>query len=293
MFVQQSGWALPHSRTLFPHSLRSVSTYSSAANSYLAFCKLHHLPVDPTPETLSYYITFQSAHINPKSVESYLSSICSCLEPFFLDIRPNRATALIKRTLKDACRHHSQPTVQKSPLTTTHLCTIANTLHNLHDHDDMLFLCMINTGFTGLLQLSEMTVSNTLHLRDSHKVVSRSSLSWVDNVYEFLLPAHKADTTFKGNRAHIACIINAPNPQSFHEVFHHVMQLHVPPPPTAVASQQRHCADVLLVSSSPECLLPSQYHRAVNTCRWCHCPRRGQRSWQAHSRGRALVLGCV
>ena len=43
-------------------------TYSSAANSYLAFCKLHQLPVDPTPETLSYYITFQSSHINPKSV---------------------------------------------------------------------------------------------------------------------------------------------------------------------------------------------------------------------------------
>ena len=83
----------------------------------------------------------------------------------------------------------------------------------------MLFLCMINTGFTGLLQLSEMTVSNTLHLRDSHKVVSRSSLSWVDNVYEFLLPAHKVDTTFKGNRAHIACIINAPNPQSFMKCF--------------------------------------------------------------------------
>ena len=103
-------------------------TYSSATNSYLAFCKLHHLPVDPTPETLSYYVTFQSAHINPKSVESYLSSICSCLEPFFPDIRPNRATALVKRTLKGARRRHGQPTVRKAPLTTTHLCTIADTL---------------------------------------------------------------------------------------------------------------------------------------------------------------------
>ena len=77
-------------------------TYSSPANSYLAFCKLHHLPVDPTPKTLSYYVTFQSAHINPKSVKSYLSRICSCLEPFFPDIHPNRASALVKRTLKGA-----------------------------------------------------------------------------------------------------------------------------------------------------------------------------------------------
>ena len=194
-------------------------TYSSAANSYLAFCKLHHLPVDPTPETLSYYVTFQSAHINPKSVESYLSGICSCLEPFFPDIRPNRATALVKRTLKGARRRHGQPTVRKSPLTTTHLCSIANALRDSQDHDDMLFLCMINTGFAGLLRLGEMTVSDSSHRRDSRKIVSRSSLSWVDNEYEFLLPAHKADTTFEGNRVHIAQIINAPDPQPFMKRF--------------------------------------------------------------------------
>ena len=105
-------------------------TYSSAANSYLVFCKLHHLPVDPTPETLSYYITFQSAHINPKSVGSYLSGICSCLEPFFPDICPNHATALVKHTLKGARQRHGQLTVQKSPLTTTHLCTIADALRD-------------------------------------------------------------------------------------------------------------------------------------------------------------------
>ena len=188
-------------------------TYSSAANSYLTFCKLHQLPVDPTPETLSYYITFQSTHINPKSVESYLSGICSCLEPFFPDIRANRATALIKRTLKGACRRHGRPTIRKSPLTTTHLCTIANALHELREHDDMLFLAMINTGFAGLLRLGEMTISDSLHRRDCRKVISRSSLSWVGNEYEFLLPAHKADTTFEGNRVHIARIINAPDLQ--------------------------------------------------------------------------------
>jgi hypothetical protein len=190
----------------------TAHTYSSAANSYLTFCKLHQLPVDPSPETLSYYITFQSTHINPKSVESYLSGICSCLEPFFPDIRSNRATALVKRTLKGALRRHGRPTIRKSPLTTTHLCTIADSLHESRDHDDMLFHCMINTGFTGLLRLGEMAVSDNPCLRDSRKVVSRSSLSWVENEYEFLLPAHKADTTFEGNRVHIARIINAPDP---------------------------------------------------------------------------------
>ena len=35
----------------------------------------------------------------------------------------------------------------------------------------------------------------------------------MDAEYEFLLPAHKANTTFEGNRVHIARIINAPDPQ--------------------------------------------------------------------------------
>src|SRR5271168_840572 len=49
----------------------------------LTFCDLHHLPVDPTPDTLSFYIVFLSSHINPKSVNSYLSGISQQLEPFF------------------------------------------------------------------------------------------------------------------------------------------------------------------------------------------------------------------
>ena len=187
-------------------------TYSSATNSYLAFCKHHQLPVDPTPETLSYYITFQSSHINPKSVESYLSGICSCLEPFSPYIHANRATALVKRMLKGARRRHGRPMTRKAPLTTSHLCVIADSLHDSRVHDDMLFLAMINTGFAGLLRLGEMTTSDSLHRRDSRKVIARSSLSWVGDEYEFLLPAHKADTTFEGNRVHIARIINAPDP---------------------------------------------------------------------------------
>ena len=191
----------------------TAHTYSSAANSYLTFCKLHALPIDPTPETLSYYVTFQSAHINPKSVESYLSGICNNLEPFFPDIRSHRASALVKRTLKGARRRHGRATVRKAPLTTSQLCSIADALHQSRDHDDMLFLSMVNTGFAGLLRLGEMAVSDSPKLRDSRKTILRTSLTWVDNEYEFLLPAHKADTTFEGNRVHIARIINAPDPQ--------------------------------------------------------------------------------
>src|ERR1700683_4881065 len=106
----------------------TVNAYTSATNSYLTFCKLHNLPITPTPETLSYYITFQSSHINPKSVESYLSGICSNLELFFLEIHSNWDSALVKRTLQGALCHHGQPTKHKSPLTTNHLQSITTAL---------------------------------------------------------------------------------------------------------------------------------------------------------------------
>ena len=122
------------------------------------------MPIDPTPETLSYYITFQSTYINPKSVESYLSGISNNLKPFFPEIRTNRASVLIKRTLKGALHRHGCPTNHKSPLTTTQLQSVTTDLINSSDHDDMLFLSMINTSFPGLLRLGEMAVSDNPHL---------------------------------------------------------------------------------------------------------------------------------
>ena len=206
----------------------TANTYTSATNSYLTFCRLHNMPIDPTPETLSYYITFQSSHINPKSVESYLSGICNNLEPFFPEIRANRASALVKRTLRGAIRRHGCPTKRKSPLTTAQLQSVATDLANSHDHDDLLFLSMLNTGFPGFLRLGEMTVSDNPRLRDFRKVVLCSSLKWVGADFEFLLPAHKTDTMFKGNRVHISRIIGAPDPKPFMAKYIHSRDLLFP-----------------------------------------------------------------
>ena len=43
----------------------TLSNYSSALNSYLNFVKLHNLPVDPTPDTLSLFTVYMCHHINP------------------------------------------------------------------------------------------------------------------------------------------------------------------------------------------------------------------------------------
>jgi hypothetical protein len=61
--------------------------------------------------------------------------------------------------------------------------------------------------------LGEMAVNDNPSLRHFRKIVLCSSLTWVESDFEFLLPAHKTDTTFEGNQIHIAHIIGSPDPK--------------------------------------------------------------------------------
>ena len=190
----------------------TATTYSSALNSYLTFCKMHKLPVEPTPQTLSYYTTFQSFHINPRSVDSYLSGICNQLEPFFPDVRKNRASSLVTRMLAGAKRFRGTATIRKSPLTVANLHFVSHDLAPSTDHDDLLFDAQLNTGFTALLRLGELTWPNKIALRDYRKVTLRSSLERHTQQYSFWLPTHKADTVFEGNKIVVHKIRGAPDP---------------------------------------------------------------------------------
>jgi hypothetical protein len=67
-------------------------------------------------------------------------------------------------------------------------------------HDDLLFLAMLMTGFYGLLRLGEMTFPDDASLRNWRKVTRRNSVKVATIHYEFLLPGHKADRFFEGNK---------------------------------------------------------------------------------------------
>ena len=95
-------------RMAIDHS--TSNTYLSALNSHLTFCKMHTIPVDPTPETLSYYIAFQSSFINPRSVDSYLSGICNQLETFYPEIWKNCSSTIVSCTLAGAKQQFRVPT---------------------------------------------------------------------------------------------------------------------------------------------------------------------------------------
>jgi hypothetical protein len=126
------------------------SVYSSALNSYLTFCELHHLDPDPTVNTLSLYITFMSHHIEPRSVRSYLAGIVSELEPSYLSVRPNRYSPLVVHTLMGSMHRFSGPVRQKSPLNRDDLKHVYEHLPRPLSHDNLLFLTILFCGWASL-----------------------------------------------------------------------------------------------------------------------------------------------
>ena len=178
----------------------TLKSYSSALNSYLSFVRLHNMPVDPTPDTLSFYTVYMCHHIIPDSVSSYLSGLCQQLEPYFPDIRSSRLSPLVERTLKGCRRLGGVATKRKRALTFGDLFLVFHTLGNSTLHDDLLFLAMLLTGFFALMRLGELSFPNDKQLRNWRKVTKRSTVIVTDDQYEFHLPSHKADPFFEGNR---------------------------------------------------------------------------------------------
>ena len=184
----------------------SHATYSSALNSYLSFCEMHNFPIDPTPDTLSFFVVYMSAHIEPRSVGNYLSGICHELEAFFPNVRSNRRHMLVSRTLQGCKRLHSKPTTRKLPLPASIFTFIDQTMPTPATHDQLLFVAMIKTGFRGLMRLGELTAPDNSRLYNPAKFTLRSSVEWLAVGFALSLPAggHKTDKSFEGARIIIA-----------------------------------------------------------------------------------------
>ena len=177
----------------------SFGTYTSALNSYLTFCNLHRLPVDPTPDTLSFYVVFLSTHIKPDSVNSYLSGICRQLEPFFPEVRQNRKSLLVSRTLTGCMRRFGTPVKRKVPLSHADLLYVLDSMVSRPSHDQLLFGALILTGFNALMRLGELVFPDKKDLRSYRKIALRHSVVIHPDRYSFFLPSHKGDRFFEGN----------------------------------------------------------------------------------------------
>jgi hypothetical protein len=178
----------------------SATSYSSAVNSYFNFCTTHSLPVEPTPDTLSFFAVYMAHHIKPKSVLSYLSGICNQLEPFFPDVRSHRRHWLVTKTLAGCRKMLPSSTSRKRPITRSELAAVVRKYAASTSFDDILFLAILLTGFHGLLRLGELTWPDNKKLCDYRKVVMRSSVQVNSKSFQFTLPGHKADRLFEGSQ---------------------------------------------------------------------------------------------
>lgn len=173
--------------------------YSSHVHSYLAFCKLHNLPIEPTADTLSFFVVYMSHHIKPTSVDSYLSGICNQLEHLYPDIRVVRKSHLVSRTLAGCKRMLNSPTKRKLPLQVEHIDTLFALFPPI-SHDNLLFRSLLLAGVLALHRLGELTWSDDTNLRSWRKVIRRSSAVLTDTSFGYTLPASKADHVFEGDQ---------------------------------------------------------------------------------------------
>ena len=88
-------------------------------------------------------------------------------------------------------------TVRKRALTLEDLQLVVNHYRDTSIHDDLLFLSMLLTGFFGLLRLGELVFPDEASLQNWKKVTRRNTVHIQDDLYEFLLPGHKADRFFR------------------------------------------------------------------------------------------------
>ena len=193
---------LVHERAVALGNVIDKSTllnYSSALNSYLNFVRLHDFPVEPTPETLLFYTVYMSHHVNPRSVNTYLSGISQQLETYFPTVKEARNSLLVCRTYQGCMRMRGRATICKRALTVDDLRLVIDHYRSSTLHDDLLFVAMLLTGFFGLLRLGELTFPNDPSLQNWKKVTRRGTVGLQDT-YEFTLPGHKADRFFEGNR---------------------------------------------------------------------------------------------
>lgn len=166
--VRERAYALSNSLDLLTRR-----SYSSALNSWIAFINMHDFPIEPTQDTLSFFIVYMSHHIEPRSVESYLSGLVQQLEPDLLVIRDIRTSKFISKVLKGCMKLKSKPIQRKEALSIQDLRFLHERFAHTQTHDNYLFPALLFMGFYGLLRLGDMTFPDDPKIREWRKITRK------------------------------------------------------------------------------------------------------------------------
>jgi hypothetical protein len=173
----------------------TIGGYSTGARDYIRFCKIHHLPLDPTPQTLSRYIAFTSLSI--ASGPKYLTRARHFLHDLYPGFDDNRASPLVQATIRGSKKVRADPVRRKQPLRVQHLAAFLDAAHHSHSYDDLLFATIMSCCFYGCHRSGEL-VLKTKKAVDWRKIVKRSSLRFSPGYVGYHLPYHKTDPFFRG-----------------------------------------------------------------------------------------------
>lgn len=142
-----------------------------------------------------------SHHIKPSSVDSYLSGISNQLEHAFPQVRTNRKSPLVSRTLAGCKRLYGSSPSQKLPLGEEHLLACLDAFPPT-SHDNLLFRAILLAGFLGLHRLGELVWPDSTKQCSWRKIIQRASVvTWPESQrVAYLLPTSKTDHIFEGSQ---------------------------------------------------------------------------------------------
>src|SRR5260221_10145468 len=195
----QSQWAIYLSNCL---DTSTKTTYQSGMNSYITFCNTHNLDLDPSPDTLSFFISFMARQIGPSgkpisihTILSYLSGIAHHLEPFYPSVRSIRKHPLVVKTLQGVEKTDGHSITHKLLIEDKHLHLLVTKLGSSNDFDDCLFLAICFTAYHGLMRLGELVIPDNPKMLNFCKLSLCCTVEFVQNnsicAFKFNLPTHK------------------------------------------------------------------------------------------------------
>ena len=173
----------------------TVKGYSTGARDYIRFCRLHHLPFDPTPQTLSRYIAYSSLSIG--SGPKYLTGARHFLHQIYPHFDSSRASPYVQATIRGSKKVRADPVCRKQPVGIEHLLSFVSAACTSGSYDDLLFATIVSCCFYGCHRCGELVLKSK-KVVDWRKIIKRSSLRFSPGYVGYRLPYHKTDPFYRG-----------------------------------------------------------------------------------------------